>query len=337
MEWVEATGRSVTEAKDAALDLLGVAGDEADFEVLAEEEKGLFGRLKQEARVRARVRPVQPRPKAEGGRRNDRKRNRKGGGGSGGGTQNKSRSGGSGGGSGSSGSGGGGGGNKKKSDNADREQRRQEQREQRREQREHDREPAKRERQAARAAERDGGREGRSAPVAASVGAAAASAPRSSGDEVSLDAQAEIVSDFMTGLSAAFGLSGDVTTITVDEDTREVQLNGDDLGLLIGPRGNTLRCVQDLARTVVQRQGDREPGRVRVDVAMYYAERRASLERFTRELAQKVVDSGEELALEPMRAADRKVVHDTVGDIDGVDTISEGSDPDRRVVLIPAE
>ncbi|NNE73389.1 MAG: KH domain-containing protein [Acidimicrobiales bacterium] len=325
MEWVEATGRSVTEAKNAALDLLGVAGDEADFEVLAEEEKGLFGRVKQEARVRARVRPAQPRPKAEGGgRRNDRKRNRNRGGG--GGDRSKARS---------------GGGDRERSkgrDSGEREQRRQQQREQRREQREQDREQPKRERQAARAGREESAED--SAPVAASVGAAAAPTPRSApaeGDVVSLDAQAEIVSEFMSGLSDAFGLAGEVTTITVDEETREIQLNGDDLGLLIGPRGHTLRCVQDLARTVVQRQGDREPGRVRIDVAMYYAERRASLERFTRELAQKVIDSGEELALEPMRAADRKIVHDTVGEIDGVDTISEGSDPDRRVVLIPVD
>src|SRR5215218_9666657 len=66
MEWVETTGRTVEEAKDAALDQLGVDEQDAEFEVLEEAKSGLFGRLRQEARVRARVRPTTPRAKAEG-------------------------------------------------------------------------------------------------------------------------------------------------------------------------------------------------------------------------------------------------------------------------------
>ena len=71
MEWVETTGRTVEEAKDAALDQLGADEQEAEFEVLEEPKSGLFGRLRQEARVRARVRPTRPRPKVE---RRDRRR-----------------------------------------------------------------------------------------------------------------------------------------------------------------------------------------------------------------------------------------------------------------------
>src|SRR4051812_22798843 len=65
MEWVETTARTVEEAKELALDQLGVAADEADFEVLAEAKQGLCGRLRGEARVRARVRPAPVRPKQE--------------------------------------------------------------------------------------------------------------------------------------------------------------------------------------------------------------------------------------------------------------------------------
>jgi spoIIIJ-associated protein len=65
MEWVETTGRTIDEAKSLALDQLGVGEDEADFEILDEPKAGLFGRMRGEARVRARVRPVQPRQKAE--------------------------------------------------------------------------------------------------------------------------------------------------------------------------------------------------------------------------------------------------------------------------------
>src|SRR6187431_2029120 len=75
MEWVETTGKTVDEAKELALDQLGVVADDAEFEVLAEPKQGLFGRVRGEARVRARVRPTPVRPKQE------RRRGRKGAGG----------------------------------------------------------------------------------------------------------------------------------------------------------------------------------------------------------------------------------------------------------------
>src|ERR1044071_9142374 len=73
MEWVETTGRTVEEAKGAALDQLGVGEDDAEFEVLEEPRSGLFGRVRGEARVRARVRPAHPRRKLERRRRDERK------------------------------------------------------------------------------------------------------------------------------------------------------------------------------------------------------------------------------------------------------------------------
>src|SRR5512141_747924 len=73
MEWVEFTARTLEEAKDLALDQLGVAADDAEFEVLAEPKPGLFGRLRGEARVRARVRPAQARQKVDRRERRPRK------------------------------------------------------------------------------------------------------------------------------------------------------------------------------------------------------------------------------------------------------------------------
>jgi spoIIIJ-associated protein len=73
MEWVEFTARTLEEAKDLALDRLGVAADDAEFEVLAEPKPGLFGRLRGEARVRARVRPAQARQKVDRRERRPRK------------------------------------------------------------------------------------------------------------------------------------------------------------------------------------------------------------------------------------------------------------------------
>ena len=65
MEWVETTGKTIEEAKEAALDQLGVDESEAEFEILEEAKNGLFGRVRREARVRARVEPTRPRPKAD--------------------------------------------------------------------------------------------------------------------------------------------------------------------------------------------------------------------------------------------------------------------------------
>ena len=74
MEWVEASGKSLAEAKETVLDMLGVAEDDAEFVILSEPKAGLFGRLRGEARVQARVRPVAPPPKRTRRQRPDRKR-----------------------------------------------------------------------------------------------------------------------------------------------------------------------------------------------------------------------------------------------------------------------
>ena len=76
--------------------------------------------------------------------------------------------------------------------------------------------------------------------------------------------------------------------------------------------------------------------RIRVDVGGYRERRREALARFTRDVAEQVKSSGVQKALEPMSPPDRKVVHDTVNEIDGVTTVSEGEDSRRRVVILPA-
>ena len=149
-----------------------------------------------------------------------------------------------------------------------------------------------------------------------------------------LDAQAALVRSFLDGLVEAFDVEAQVRIELVDEETIEAHVDGDDLGLLIGPKGNTLQAVQELARAVLQKDG---PGgaRLRVDVGGYRERRKEALERFTRQVAEQVLTSGTATSLEPMSAADRKVVHDTVNEIDGVRTTSEGEEPRRRVVILP--
>lgn len=155
-------------------------------------------------------------------------------------------------------------------------------------------------------------------------------------DDVTVEEQATMVEEFLEGLVDAFGYEADVSSTRIDDETIEVAVDGEDLGLLVGPKGATLQAIHDLSRTVVQRRasGNHE-GRVRIDVAGYRERRRDALERFTRKIASEVVESATARVLEPMAPADRKVVHDTVNTIDGVRTTSEGDEPRRRVVIIP--
>jgi spoIIIJ-associated protein len=154
--------------------------------------------------------------------------------------------------------------------------------------------------------------------------------------DVALAEQGEVARVFVAGLVARFGHpEATVAVHEVDEETVEVAVKGEELGLLIGPKGATLQAIQELARTVVQRRTGARTGRVVIDVAGYRARRREALERFTRQLAAEVLDTGRRKVLEPMHPADRKVVHDTVNTIPGVHTVSEGEEPGRRVVIEP--
>lgn len=300
MEWVETTGRTVEEAKDAALDELGVHEDDAEFEVLEEPKTGLFGRLRGEARVRARVRPTKPRPKDD---RRERRRGRD--------RRETARSGNGGGTSG--GTGGNAGNNRGSAATATTAAA-------------SDDKPAGR-------ATTTGGRTPRKRE------AAPAATARDGGtvtSELTLAEQAELAAEFLRGLLEKLGTEAEVTVTEVDDDTVEVNVDGGELGLLIGPRGQTLAALQELTRTVVQRKTGGRDGWVMVDVSGYRKKRREALQKFAQHVAEQVKSSGNATALEPMSAADRKIVHDTVNDIDGVSTSSEGEDARRHVVIRPA-
>lgn len=378
MEWVEVTGRTVAEAKDKALDYLGVDETLAEFEILEEPRVGLFKRLKGEARVRARIKPTHPRPKAE---RRDRRRGRA----REAGERARPARGGERGASAGDRSAGQDDGRSAQSDQPAAE----------------DRPPRDR--------GRGRGGAGRSGGAPSATSAADGAPPsgprrRSPGDRAgavpleaplaaageSLDAppafgasderspsptagasleptraqfepdpreedlsamsdddrnegaaddgrQTEHAADFLTGLVQAFGLDASVSTATVDDHYDEVRVDGADLGLLIGQKAATLDAVQELSRVVAQRRsGGRGESRLRVDIAGYRQRRREALERFAIKLADEVRATGVVKALEPMSSADRKVVHDIVGTLDGVSTSSEGEDPRRRVVISPS-
>ena len=119
------------------------------------------------------------------------------------------------------------------------------------------------------------------------------------------------------------------------DEAVQVAVEGEELGLLVGQGGITLAAIQDLTRTVVQRKAGGHTDRILVDVAGYRARRAEALGRFTAKVVEEVIASGREKALEAMSPADRKVVHDTVNELGGATTRSEGIEPRRFVVISP--
>ena len=140
---------------------------------------------------------------------------------------------------------------------------------------------------------------------------------------------------FMNDLVTAFGANGNAE-LSVDGTELDVQVRGDDLGLLVGPGGRTLNAVQDLVRVAAQRRlGDHET-RLRIDVAGYRERRSIALGKFAADVAAQVRDSGSARSLEPMTSADRKVIHDALNEEEGVVSSSSGEEPYRRVIVQPA-
>jgi spoIIIJ-associated protein len=155
--------------------------------------------------------------------------------------------------------------------------------------------------------------------------------------EMTLQEQGDAARIFVEGLVDRLGLRASVAIRTTAEDTVSVDVDGEGLGTLVGPGGTTLAALQELTRTYVQKITGGQSDRILVDVAGYRAKRVEALQRFTQGVADEVLASGTAKALEPMSAADRKVVHDTVNAIDGVVTRSEGEDPRRYIVLAPVD
>jgi spoIIIJ-associated protein len=113
----------------------------------------------------------------------------------------------------------------------------------------------------------------------------------------------------------------------------DVLAGGDEgIGLLIGRHGQTLDSLQELMRSAVQRQ-TLSPCRVMVDIEDYRKRRRSQLAERARATAAKVRRTGRPERLEPMNSYERKIIHDTASEVGGVETTSEGEDPERFVVI----
>ena len=154
-------------------------------------------------------------------------------------------------------------------------------------------------------------------------------------DTLSLQEQGDMAKRFIEGLVEQLGLEASVTAQPLNDEAVQVAVEGEELGILVGQGGSTLSAIQELTRTVVQRKAGGHTDRILVDVAGYRARRAEALARFTTKVVEEVISSGSEKALEVMSPADRKVVHDTVNELGGASTRSEGVEPRRYVVISP--
>src|SRR6185312_7166454 len=132
----------------------------------------------------------------------------------------------------------------------------------------------------------------------------------------------------------AVGVDAEVT-VSEDADGVHANLEGDDLGLLIGRHGQTIDAIQHLAYRVAYR-GEEERKRVTVDAAGYRERRAALLQQDADEAVEQVLRTGDAVALDAMNAVERRVVHEYLRDRDGIETYSEGTEPDRYLVVAPA-
>ncbi|NND03443.1 MAG: hypothetical protein HKN91_11705 [Acidimicrobiia bacterium] len=325
MEWLEAEGESVDDAVQAAIDELGLESvDQVDVEVLREPKKGFLGLGGQMALVKVTRKPSKRRRKRRrGSGTSSRSESRSS-------DDNKqpssSRSSGSNRGSGSSrsqkssdgnGSGRSSGsksGSRSSSDNRSKSS------------------------NSGSSRSKGGSQSGKSRPTSKqgskkkrpSQEAAVTDNKGQDKEQASIEEQGEVAVDFLKGLVDSFGLEGEVSS-RIDDEVLYLDVTGD-TEALVGNRGTIMQSVLELSRTVVQRKTFGAP-RMRIDIAGYGARRREALTIYAGRLAEKVKEDGGEAMLEPMNPADRKVVHDAIGEIDGVRSYSEGEDPHRSVVV----
>jgi spoIIIJ-associated protein len=295
MEWVETTAKTIEEARESALDQLGVGADDAEFDVIEEPRPGLFGRMRGEARLRARVKPTQARPKQERRRRSKSDRS-----------------------SGSSKSS-----PKEQSDASGNEET-------------EDSSPSTRQSPRKNGSESNGSNRQKKSRTSNKTDNQ--EQRMSSDDRPESTATPQEVGDaavtFMDGLTQAFGADGSAN-LDIDGLQLEVNVTGEELGLLVGPSGRTLNAIQDLARVSAQRRLGDHDTRLRIDVSGYRGRREAALGKFASSVAEQVRSSGTARSLEPMASADRKIVHDALNEEDGVGSRSEGDDPNRRIIVEP--
>ena len=153
----------------------------------------------------------------------------------------------------------------------------------------------------------------------------------------STDGDSELAADvreLLERITAGIGVRCRID-ILEDDETVTASCSGSNLGLLIGKHGQTIDAIQYLANAIVWRSRPNDRKDVIVDAAGYRERRRAALESLAVRSAEEAVATHSAVELEPMTAVERKTVHVCLKEFDGVETGSEGTEPNRYVVISP--
>ncbi len=173
------------------------------------------------------------------------------------------------------------------------------------------------------------------ARVIASVDVSAVAVESPKPASVGESADVAEVRDVLERILEAIGVRARIELVE-EEETLTATFVGRELGLVIGKHGQTIDAIQYLVNAIVWRNRGDERKPVVVDAAGYRARRQASLDALATRNAEEAVSSGESVELEPMTAVERKVIHVCLQDFPGVSTRSEGTEPNRFVVIDPA-
>ena len=160
--------------------------------------------------------------------------------------------------------------------------------------------------------------------------------PADAAEAVDLD-ESELATDvrlLVSRIVGALGIDGRID-VREDDETITATCSGADVALLIGRHGQTIDAVQYLLNAIAHRAYGDERKEVVVDAAGYRERRRATLESLAVRTAEQVRTRGERVELDPMTAVERKVVHLKLKEFEGVQTSSEGTEPNRYVVVLP--
>jgi len=141
--------------------------------------------------------------------------------------------------------------------------------------------------------------------------------------------------EFLNKVFAAMNMEVNVAVETVDNEMN-IELSGDDMGVLIGKRGQTLDSLQYLTSIVVNK-GQKEYIRVKVDTENYRSRRKETLENLAKNLAYKAKRTKNPVSLEPMNPYERRIIHSALQNDKYVSTHSEGEDPYRKVIITPVK
>ncbi|MDO4765518.1 MAG: RNA-binding cell elongation regulator Jag/EloR [Eubacteriales bacterium] len=144
----------------------------------------------------------------------------------------------------------------------------------------------------------------------------------------------DVAKDFLNKLLKSMDLDSNIVITEEDKNTLMINLEGDQMGVLIGKRGQTLDSIQYLTSLVVNKYSDHYI-RIKMDTEDYRNRRRKTLESLANNLAMKVKKTGKKFTLEPMSPNERRIIHSTLQKYKFIETHSEGEEPFRRVVIVP--